>query len=272
MKRKFLFACLLLGFNMLLMHESQAQAIMSDNYNDGLYVQNATGHRTPMPLPIIREADIMWEKTVWREIDFRQKMNQGFYFPRTPHKDMKRFYDVLIDAIKSGEIIAYDADGDAAYTGELIDPIRYSEIEAKCNSTQEPFRVDQIESCFVKEKWYFDKQRSQMMVRIIAICPVRILRDEDNSIVSKQPLFWAPYDNATRTVLVQAPFYNRNNTSNRLSYDDVFLKRLFDSYIYREDNIYDRTIFDYTNGVESLQESERIKQEIIDYEQFLWEY
>lgn len=111
-----------------------------------------------------------------------------------------------------------------------------------------------------------------MMVRIIAICPVRILRDEDNSIVSKQPLFWAPYDNATRTVLVQAPFYNRNNTSNRLSYDDVFLKRLFDSYIYREDNIYDRTIFDYTNGVESLQESERIKQEIIDYEQFLWEY
>lgn len=268
MKKILLISCFMLAFNMFT-NKTYAQA---DNYNDGLYVENATGLKTPMPLPIIREADIMWEKTLWREIDFRQKMNQGFYYPRTAHKNLKRFYDVLIDAVKNDFIIAYDTDGDAAYTGELIDPIKYSDVERKLKSTEDPFREDQVERCFVKEKWYFDKQRSQLLVRIIAICPVRVIRNDDGTLKQKIPLFWVPYDDATRNVLVQAPFYNRNNTSNRLSYDDVFLKRLFDSYVYREDNIYDRTIADYAQGVDALRESERIKQEIVNFEQFLWEY
>ena len=54
--------------------EASAQ-ITSDTYNDGLYVENATGVKKIIPYPEIREADVMWKKRVWREIDFRQKMN-----------------------------------------------------------------------------------------------------------------------------------------------------------------------------------------------------
>jgi hypothetical protein len=36
--------------------------------------------------------------------------------------------------------------------------------------------------------------------------------------------------------------------------------------------MYDRNIKDYAKGVEALNESEQIKQSIIDFEQQLWEY
>ena len=241
---------------------------------DGLYETTSTGVKAPMPLPIIREADVMWEKTVWRAIDFRQKMNQGFYFPQIEHNNLRNLYTVLTDALEAGEITAYAADDDNLRTGELKTPIMYSTIKEDLARDEYKFDKSEIERCYVKEKWYFDKQRSQFLVRIIAIAPVRVLRDLNTKeqIRDPQVLFWVPYNDATRKVLAQAPFYNRNNSSNRLSYDEVFLNRMFDSYIYREDNIYDRSIADYADGVEALIESERIKQEIINKEQFLWEY
>ena len=44
------------------------------------------------------------------------------------------------------------------------------------------------------------------------------------------------------------------------------------SFIYKEDNVYgDRAIKDYKNpGLESILESERIKKEILDFEQDMW--
>ena len=40
----------------------------------------------------------------------------------------------------------------------------------------------------------------------------------------------------------------------------------------KEENVYDRSIQDYATGVDALNESNRIKQEIIDFEQNVWEY
>ena len=39
------------------------------------------------PLPEIREEYVMWKKTIIREIDFRQKINQVFYYPVNPTED-----------------------------------------------------------------------------------------------------------------------------------------------------------------------------------------
>ena len=265
--------------------KTSAQIIMDQTYTDGIYVENATGTKTPMPLPSVREADVMWKKTVWREIDFRQKMNQGFYFPTVSHQNWKNFITVITDAMKEGRLTAYNDEP----TGELLNPVSYSQIMNKQTDTlyrtfRRPyppydeydtiiisqFDPSQVKRCRIKEEWYFDKQRSQLMVKIIALCPVKMIELADGESVP-QPMFWIPYESA-REVLAQAPFYNRSTSAARLSYDEVFLKRLFDSYIYKEDNIFDRNIKEYAKGVDALLESERIKQSIIDFEQNLWEY
>ena len=273
------FACLFFGAP-----EASAQ-ITSDTYNDGLYVENATGMKKIIPNPEIREADILWKKRVWREIDFRQKMNLPFYYPRDSHQNWRRFIDVIMDALKEGRCQAYEV----TVTGELNNPMPYSKLMTGLNSEKHQaiyddygnkvgdtvisiaFKPESVTRLRVMEDWYFDAHRSQMMVRIEAICPVT-MRDINDSVQMPNELFWIPFDEATRTVLSEAPVYNRNNSAARLSYDDIFMKRQFDSYIYKEENVYDRSIQDYATGIEAVKESERIKQDIIEFEQNMWEY
>lgn len=231
-----------------------------------------------MPQPSIREADVMWKKTVWREIDFRQKMNQGFYFPEKPQGNWKNLYTILMDALEEGIITAYNADANVDRKGDFKEKMTFNEIikqhERRTQYSTENINVADVTRCLVKEIWYFDKQRSQLMVRILAICPIEVKEVERLGKIEKQSktLFWVPYNDETRQVLVQHPFHNRSNSAAQLNYDEVFMKRMFDSYIIREENVYDRAIAEYAQGIDALKESERIKNTIIDFEQNLWEY
>ena len=279
------------GLTLFFVPETSAQNFFDDEVTvkDGIYDETETGIKTPMSLPYIREADVMWKKTIWREIDFRQKMNQGFYFPTTPHRNVKNLYTILEEALSdpTSGVVAYSAEGNSMTTGELMDQVSWADI---LNSTSEEYTFEdedeygnivtkigkrqvsstEVKRCQIKEEWYFDKQRSELLVRIIAICPIRVTTKGGENVLRR--LFWVPYDENLRKVLINAPFFNRNNSAARLSYDDVFLRRVFDSYIIREDNIFDRSIQEYAKGIEILHESERIKQSIIDFEQGLWEY
>jgi gliding motility associated protien GldN len=127
----------------------------------------------------------------------------------------------------------------------------------------------------VKEEWYFDKQSSTMNVRIIGICPIReFFRDTDvnQEEVQRRQLFWIYYPEA-RDLLAANEVFNTQNTARNSSFDDVLLKRTFNSYIVKEENIYNnRDISQYLNGKDAMLESKRIESAIFDYEQNLWEY
>lgn len=276
--KKILVIIALLGF--LYTPELSAQFLNDESSKMGIYEENSTGVKKPMPQPSIREADVMWKKTIWRVVDFRQKMNQGFYFPTTPHDNWKNLYTVLIDGIKDGYVTAYNADITVDSKGDLLEKISFDEIMKQHERTTmigrdvvtDNININDVTRCLIKETWYFDKQRSQLMVRILAICPIEMREINRTGQKDQYPLFWVPYNEETRQVLVQHPFHNRSNTAAQLNYDEVFVKRMFDSYIVREENVYDRAITDYAQGIDALKESERIKSSIIDFEQNLWEY
>ena len=110
-----------------------------------------------------------------------------------------------------------------------------------------------------------------MEVRIIGICPVRDNLDDKGEIRGNDPLFWVYYPEA-RPILAKAEVFNLKNGAERRSYDEIFLKRLFASYVYKEENVFDRKITDYSQGIDALLESDRIKRELIDFEEELWQY
>ena len=73
--------------------------------------------------------------------------------------------------------------------------------------------------------------------------------------------------------MVKQKVYNFKTDALRLSLDDVFLKRYFSSRIIKETNPYNnRAIQSYATGMDAILESDRVKIEIFDYEQLLWEY
>ena len=126
-------------------------------------------------------------------------------------------------------------------------------------------RMINVSRMRIKEDWYFDKKLSQFLVRIIAIGPLVVEEDGLSQVC------WIPYEDS-REVLANALAFNRNNSAQRRTYDEILQKRIFDSYIVKEENVYDRYINSYAFNIDALYESERIKNEMFDFEQSLWEY
>ena len=110
-----------------------------------------------------------------------------------------------------------------------------------------------------------------MDVRIIGICPVQESYDEEGNYRGEQPLFWIYFPEA-REIFVNQEVFNRNNDAERRTLEDIFWKRQFSSYIYKESNVYDRNIQEYATGLEAQLESGRIQKELFEKEHDLWEY
>lgn len=280
---KFMLAVLLIfpAANMLAQGGGTLEAPNHDPFDR---VENK--QREVLAYPHVREADVMWDKIIWRRLDLRQKFNLPFYYPFQPKNGRKNFITVVKDAIEQGELTVYEYDLTDDYFTEPLSPeealmtfvdsttrIDYdsmgNEIPIREPIPANPQDVYEVD---VKEQWFFDKERSVMDVRIIGICPVWYKpATDENPEPTRSPMFWIYYPDA-RDMFINAPVYNPKNDAARLTYEDLFAKRMFDSYIYKESNVYDRQIYDYAIGMESLLEAERIKNDMREKEMNLWEY
>lgn len=254
---------------------------------DGVYVPEHTPTRKVIPYAPLREADVMWSKRIWRVIDLREKINHPFYYPTSPIQDRKALIDVIKTGITEGTITAY---GDAVIDDEFKSPMAKEEVvslftgvdsiytddidnpgELILKIVEKTLEADAIKQYWIKEDWFFDKQRSVLDVRIIGISPLQEKLDESGNFKGYEPLFWIYYPQA-RYVFANHEIFNRENDSERRTYEDLFWKRMFNSYIRKESNVYDRTIMEYTKGLDQLLESERIKDEIFNFEHDLWHF
>ena len=79
----------------------------------------------PVPYPFVREADMMWSKTVWRMMDLREKINLPIYYPTTPMDNRYSLIDLLLYGIKKEGIVAYSPDEQ----DEFSKPLTWKDIE-----------------------------------------------------------------------------------------------------------------------------------------------
>jgi len=81
------------------------------------------------------------------------------------------------------------------------------------------------------------------------------------------------YFPSIRPLLANHEVFNATNDAERRTFDDIFFKRMFSSYIFQETNVYDnRLINQYALGLDAILESEKIKEDIFRLEHDLWEY
>lgn len=290
MKRIILFSVLIFFASFA----SNAQDRKESLERDGFYTRETTPARVPIPYQFVRESDVLWSKRVWRIIDLRQKMNYPLYYPTELMQDRESLVQRLVRAIKYNEINAYDPLDD-----EFTTRLSYEQVVKQLGAEdKEQTQLDEngqevtvtvkgqirwgdIKELLVKEDWFFDKQRSVMEVRIIGICPILHRMDyrktgneeEQEGTLNRIQTFWIYFPEA-RSVLANTDAYNNFNDAQRITYDDLFWKRNFDSYIIRISNVWDnRAIYEYTfTGLGTLLESERIKTELFNFEHDLWEY
>lgn len=264
---------------------TQAQVVSTPR--DGVYDKVNIVDKRPIPYVFVREADLIWSQRVWRVIDMREKVNQPFYYPEVPQNGWRSLMTVVMDGLKEGNITAYDA---SVSTDEFLVPLTYEEIMSRLARTDtvelqrsyppydyydtiihSEFNAQDVKRIRIKEDWFFDKQRSMMEARVLGICPVRDNLDENGNFRGYDPIFWIYYPEARET-FAKAEVYNPQNDALKLTYDDVFWKRMFHSTVYKESNRFDRRISEYATGIDALLESDRINEEILTYEHDFWEF
>jgi gliding motility associated protien GldN len=252
---------------------------------DGIYKKTNILSAQPVAYAAVREADAIFAKRIWREIDVREKLNQYMAAPQA------RLIDILVDAIKNGELRAFDAsptkespNGDDFAVPlsskdamlKLVDSVLVTKTDKNTGDiigssrVMGEFNPDSVVRFRLKEDWIFDKQRGEYKPHIIGIAPLIQIRAAGTNL-DFQPAFWIYFPEA-RPILAAREVFTKNNDAGNLSYDQAFSKRIFTSYIVKESNEKDERIKDYAQGMDRLYESERIKKSLMDWELNLWQY
>lgn len=272
--------------------QSAIDAEDDHNFNH-FYQKTLTQEKRALPYPHLREIDVVWSTCIWRTIDFREKFNQFFYFPTDQTKntqDRINLTNCIMNALENGEIEVFESDDlkipkdyetlaqqlNRTYTYHIPEYDEYGdELEGRDTILTEEFRPEDVFQARIKEFWYIDKQDTRQKVRITGLTLVyNYCRERDGErICEPVEMFWVPMDDMrVRNVLVRANAYDEHNIAYEQTYDDIFINRYFDSYVYRESNTFNRSIGSYLTGTDALLESQRIEDDIAQIESDMWEY
>jgi gliding motility associated protien GldN len=254
---------------------------VEDTYLDDVVRRTMIFENRVLPYEPLREADIPWERRMWRVIDVREKVNLPFTYPLQP------FFTILAEGTQSGELKVFkDENFKEMMTPEevlgklnkidtvlIFNPDTY---EDEVRIVPNPVNPEDIKKYRVKEMWYFDKESSRMQVRILGIAPIQDTYDEETlEFKYAIPMFWVYYPEA-REMLSRYQVFNEYNDAAPGTWYDLFEQRRFSSYIYKQSNVLDYRLEDfYPNegtGVDRLMESDRIKAELFNWEHDLWTY
>ena len=294
-----------LSFSQTVVGNGESKERMNNVYDRSQHLT-----REVVPLSHLREADVMWSRKIWREIDLRQKINHPLYYPQEDvitdeTLDRDNLFTALYNAaIGNGEVSidVYDAKND----DEFITPLTPQELEIKIEGEEVPIYYKSIDiwtqgedsldlngnkvfwkygrdknkitqsdivKWRIKELWFFDKQRSVMDVRIIGLCPLVQDRNESDQLTGKfTGLCWFYFQDARKVLKNSQAFNLVGNEAENKTFEDIFMKRMFSSTITKQGNVYNRKIDQYMIGLDALLEAESIKAEIFNIEHDLWEY
>jgi len=282
-------ALLLMGLAMLAVapQKMTAQDILTE-----VYTREHIPNKAPVPYAYLREADVMWAKDIYRVIDLKQKQNLQLYYPLNPINDRYNLVSLILWGIDDEGIRAFSSnDPNNEFTipldrtqidevfGAGTQTIKRLDMEGNLVDTtiSNDRRTDEVKQILVKEKWFFDKNHSVMNVRIVGLCPIRVYHQlDDQGMPQETPVkkktVWV-YFPELRPLFARHEMFNENNDAQRISFDDYFIQRRFNSFVFAESNVYNnRVITDYSIGLDALLEAERIKEYLFETEHDLWEY
>lgn len=256
--------------------------------------QKAKDNDKPLPYGYVEKRDVLWAKNTWEVIDLDERVNFPLYYPIDTvnmGSDRRSLFDVLVKNIKNGKIDAIYRD---SYFTEKIQLEDLSAAMVKIDTSDEgydqfnagepisDYNIERTEitsydinAYHIRGYWYIDKRQGELKYRLLGIAPVSgDVNFLDDASAADIELFWVWFPGA-REVLHNAKAFNRKNTSLPISFDHLLNSRRFNATIYQEDNVQgDRKVKEYIsdNAMMQLLESNRIKENIRNIEQDLWNY
>ncbi len=239
--------------------------------------------------PQVRTLDnIVWHKSIWRMIDMREQINYALYYPLKESNGGKNLFLTIFDLLKEGKVHAYAYDETKEDFSEEFklsfeEVMELANVEIYETSTaadgSKSYEINEVDipnesvlKYYIKEVWYFDDLESCMKFKIECIAP-QIYYVTEDGLEEKRVMFWVPFDELRPWIAKQAVVVNNKNAKAFMSYDDLFQTRRFVGHIYKEYNVQNRSLIEYCSTPEEVRfQQSRIENEIMNFEQDLWEY
>lgn len=261
----------------------------------------------PLEYGFVDDKDILKSMFVWEIIDMNDKINQPYYYDNPDGllaTQTRSLYQLLLDAALSGKIeqvyndenfvdklspegiqkrlekvVINDAAIDILNSGRQL-----TEQEKKQYTDVYKTTTEKVKVLKIMGMWFIDKRDGQMKYRPLGIAAMGpdpavqgVIGPDGKPIASNDELidlFWVYYPSA-RDILANNFVYNRKNSSADLSFDDLLNARRFSSVIYKSSSgLGDGVIKDYIprNAEEQIEESDKIKEQILQMENDMWNY
>ena len=279
-------------------------------FSDGVQANKETKKRSFEPYAPVLPQDVLYSKRLWRNVDFREKLNQSFIAKES------NIISIVNKLLKNGDIVAFQdekfttrysvADAMARYKEDKEaapeDTMKVKQVDGSAkedNTTQANIDYTAVVGGIrIKEDWIFDKIRQELEPRIVGMAfykkskaeveqnKQRLMQSKvggttnnpkakvDSVATNEKIVFWVNFDQI-RPYLHKEIVINNYNDAAPLSFDDLLVKRIFASYIVQESNINGTDIkksLPNSTPQDRLRESERIKKALMDWEHDLWSY
>lgn len=259
----------------------------------------------PLPYGYVNEKDILRSIVTYEIIDLNQKLNQPYYHNGDGLvQQNKSLFQLIIDGIRNGQISEVYTDGtfttklapeqieqrisNVRMTDDLLNKIASGEDVSDQERLEgtDVFEVksENVKLLKIKGMWYIDKREGQMKYRLLGIAvmgqdpqTMGVLGPDGRPINNGNQLvdlFWVFYPDI-RELTANTVVFNGNNRSSDITFDDLLNARRFSSIIYKSSlGPGNGVIADYIpkDAEAQLEESNRIKNRILEMENAMWNY
>ncbi|MDR1437259.1 MAG: gliding motility protein GldN [Candidatus Symbiothrix sp.] len=231
-------------------------------------------------------AHIAWLREIYRNIDLQKETNTPLYYPTQPVGNRLNLFTLIFKLIADGKISAYNyVEGREVFTDE--EKINFEGILEKYNilytkqGTENDVKYvveeNDIPSAevliyMIKEGWYFDAATGTFKSQVIAICPLLVREDFYYGGVSKNALFWIPYE--TIRPYLSRELIMTSNYNNTLTYtmDDYFTKKMYSGEIIKTTNLMNLALVQQVgnDSIALKQAQDSIESQLQAFNKNLW--
>ncbi|MCH5232475.1 MAG: gliding motility protein GldN [Muribaculaceae bacterium] len=214
------------------------------------------------------DADISYQKRVYRKLDLNKEKNAALNFPEEVTDNQGNLMSILYNLVVEGKVPAYEyLDGREIFTDDY--KINVSDMKERFELGDE-VPSSQISAYYIIENWEFDNRSNAMTTSLEALCPI-IERYSDFGDRLPYPMFWIRYADIRPFLMNVFVAADDENDLQKYSLNDYFTLRLYDGEIYKTKNNRNLTLAQMYPDEDDLKHAQdSIDAKLINYGKDQW--